>query len=178
MAEWNKSGVPHKGWVCIDVVDLADCFNDEDVEYEQCEMCGNERIRYVHIMRHQEYPEDLHVGCVCAEKMTDDYVNPRRAERELRNRASRRTNFNKIEWRYNSSKGTYSKKYKGEYITIVKSRYGTYGIFFAGKNFWDADGEKIRDFMLAERVAFNIFEEYHTTQDEREYNAFVNGYDR
>lgn len=177
MGEWSVPGIPHKGWECVAVIDLADerCDGD-DIEYEQCEMCGNEKIRFVHIMRHPEWLDELHVGCVCAEKMTDDYVNPRRVEKELRNRAARRTNFNKVEWHYNPAKGTYSKKYKGEHITIVPSKYGTFGVFFAGNRIWDIDGRKIRDFDTAEKVAFDVFEEFHTTQDEREYRAIVGRY--
>lgn len=177
MGEWSVPGIPHKGWECVAVIDLADeCCDGDDIEYEQCEMCGNEKIRFVHIMRHPEWSDELHVGCVCAEKMTDDYVNPRRVEKELRNRAARRTNFNKVEWHYNPAKGTYSKKYKGEHITIVPSKYGTFGVFFAGNRIWDIDGRKIRDFDTAEKVAFDVFEEFHTTQDEREYRAIVGRY--
>lgn len=127
---WNKEGIPHKGWHCIDVEDLADLVDGtEEIPYEQCEMCGNERIRFVHLMQHPDYPHELRVGCVCAEKISDDYVNPRKAEDTLRKRASRRKNFNNKEWRFNPEKQTYSKKYKGEYITIKKSRYGNFGIF-------------------------------------------------
>ena len=173
MGEWNRPGIPHKGWECVDVIDLADYYaNDEDIEYEQCEMCGNEKIRYIHVMRHTDYPQELHVGCVCAEKMTGDYVNPRRVEKELRNRAARRRNFNKVEWRYNPDKNSYTKRYKGEHITIVQSRYGTYGIFFARENIWDIEGKKLRSFEEAEKAAFDIFEEYHATKDERDFNAY------
>lgn len=117
MGEWTKTGIPHKGWTCIDVVDLAEESEaGEEITYEQCEMCGNERIRFVHIMRHPDFSEELHVGCVCAEKMTDDYVNPRKCETELKNKAMRRHNFNKQEWWFNSAKHTYIKKYKGELL--------------------------------------------------------------
>ena len=57
--DWNKAGVPHKGWSCVGVEDIADSSCDgEDIEYERCEMCGQEKIRFVHIMRHPEYPYD------------------------------------------------------------------------------------------------------------------------
>lgn len=168
--EWNRVGIPHKGWICIGVEDVAESVDyDEDIEYEQCEMCGNEKIRYVHIMQHPDFPEELHVGCVCAEKMSGDYVNPRRDEKRLRKRAARRTNFNKREWNCNPAKRTYSKKYKGEYITMMENRYGNWGIFFANKRFWEYKGRRMNSFEEAERVAFDIFEEFHTTQEEREY---------
>lgn len=79
---WDQPDIPHKGWVCVDVI-------DNETPDATCEMCGNERIRYVHTMSHPSNNMQLDVGCVCAEKMTDDYVNPRRRERELRNKAAR-----------------------------------------------------------------------------------------
>lgn len=171
---WNKEGIPHKGWHCIDIEDLADLVDGtEEIPYEQCEMCGNERIRFVHLMQHPDYPHELRVGCVCAEKMSDDYVNPRKAEDTLRKRASRRKNFNNKEWRFNPEKQTYSKKYKGEYITIKKSRYGNFGIFFANERFWNYNGKKFYSFESAERAAFEIFEELHTTQAEREHQYWL-----
>lgn len=168
MAEWNKLGIPHKGWKCIDVLDLGENTEKiEEIEYEQCEMCGNEKIRYVHVMEHPEYPETLHVGCVCAEKMSGDYDNPRKLENLLKNKANRRRNFNRIEWKFNPSRKSYSKKYKGEYITIVESKYGNFGVFFANQKIWEYDGQKISSFEFAESVAFEIFEKYHTTREER-----------
>ena len=134
---------------------------------------GNEKIRYAHVMVHPDYAEEIHVGCVCAEKMTDDYINPRKSERALKNRNSRKNNFNRVQWNFNATKKTYSKKYKGEYITIMQSRYGNWGVFFAGQRIWDYDEQKIRTFEEAERVAFLIFEKYHTTQEEREFQFYL-----
>lgn len=79
---WNQPDIPHKGWVFISV-------RDNESADAICEMCGNEHIRYVHTMSHPENNIELDVGCVCAEKMSDDYVNPRRRERELRNKTAR-----------------------------------------------------------------------------------------
>lgn len=174
MTKWNKEGLPHKGWKCLDVIDLAEYAEPGDsIPYEQCEMCGNEKIRYAHIMTHPEYPDEIHVGCICAEKMTDDYDTPRKRETAVRNRTMRKKNFNKVQWRFNREKRTYSKKYKGEYITIMQSRYGNWGVFFASQNIWEYDGKKIRSFEEAEHVAFSIFEEYHTTQEERELQFYL-----
>ena len=48
MARWDNPGVPHKGWTLICVEDLGEeVSGDEEIEYETCEMCHNERIRYV-----------------------------------------------------------------------------------------------------------------------------------
>ena len=173
MAEWNKKGLPHKGWKCLDVIDLAEYVEEgDDIPYEQCEMCGNEKIRYAHVMIHPDFQGEIHVGCICAEKMTGDYVNPRKCENELRNRTLRKRNFNKVQWNYNPTKRTYSKKYKGEYITIKQSIYGNWGVFFANHRIWEYAGQKMRSFDDAEDVAFYVFEEYHTTHEERRGQFF------
>ncbi len=51
----------------------------------------------------------------------------------VRNRTIKKKNFNKVQWRFNREKRTYNKKYKGEYITIMQSRYGNCGVFFASQ---------------------------------------------
>ena len=48
---WNKADLPHKGLTEIGMEDLGEGLEGEEIEYEQCEMCGNEKIRYVHIMK-------------------------------------------------------------------------------------------------------------------------------
>lgn len=170
MAEWNKRGIPHKGWICIDVLDLREeADSAQEFEYAQCEMCDKEKLRFVHVMKHPEYPDILNVGCICAEKMSDDYINPSKMENELRKKASRRSNFKRVEWNFNRIKNTYSKKYRGENITIMKSRYGNnWGVLFANKQKWEYKGNKILSFELAEKVAFEMFDELHTTKAERE----------
>jgi len=97
---WDKPGIPHKGWACIDVYDIrADGSSPDETDYESCEMCNNERIRYVHVMEHPDYPSPIQVGCVCAEKMSDDYINPRELERKLKSRATRRAKWLTRQWR-------------------------------------------------------------------------------
>ena len=39
---WDQPGVPHKGWHCVDVVDLrADGESADETDYATCQMCGN-----------------------------------------------------------------------------------------------------------------------------------------
>jgi len=97
---WKQKDIPHKGWLLIDVIDIREDGQDEwETDYETCMMCGNEKIRFVHILEHSEVDEDFRVGCTCAEKMTNDYLNPEKRERELRNRANRRVNWKKRQWK-------------------------------------------------------------------------------
>jgi hypothetical protein len=64
--EWksmDQPGVPHKGWHCVDVVDLrADGEPADETDYATCQMCGNEKIRYVHIMEHPDLDETSKSG--------------------------------------------------------------------------------------------------------------------
>jgi hypothetical protein len=79
---WRIPGMPHRGWSLVDVEEL-------DEPEHTCEACGKTEIRYVHTIEHEDF-RTLQVGCVCAEHLTGDYVNPRRRETELRNAAKRR----------------------------------------------------------------------------------------
>ena len=58
MVRWNKADVPHKGWKYIGIEDLGeDVYPGEEIRYEQCEMCGNEKIRninHIFCVRHIE----------------------------------------------------------------------------------------------------------------------------
>lgn len=119
---WNQPGIPHKGWRLLDVIDIREDGQPvEETDYETCMMCGNDRIRFVHIIEHDEVLEEFKVGCDCAEKMTNDYVNSGRLERELRNRAVRRSKWIAKEWHVNEKGNQYLKK-DGHYFLIFKDK--------------------------------------------------------
>jgi hypothetical protein len=119
---WNITGIPHKGWVLIDVIDIREDGQSEDeTDYESCMMCGNEKIRYVHIVQHPDITEEFRVGCVCAEKMTDDYTNPKQKENELKNKNNRRVGWLKRKWKI-SNKGGHSIKIDGNSVGIFNDK--------------------------------------------------------
>jgi hypothetical protein len=97
---WSDAGVPHKGWTCVDVEDLGE-------PSDTCEMCESAVIRYVHHMEHPEYAGGLSVGCVCAERMSDDYVGPKQRERDLRGAAKRREHWLGRAWRQSAKGNSY-----------------------------------------------------------------------
>lgn len=120
---WDKPGVPQKGWVFVTLFDTrSDGESAEDASYAEREMCGNERIRFVHVMRHPEYPDELQVGCNCAEKMTEDYVGPREREKALRGRATRRAKWLQRKWRVSANGNIYI-KIDGNQFLVMESRY-------------------------------------------------------
>ena len=57
--KWRDPKVPHKGWSCFEIFDAG---KPDRV----CQMCEQQQIRYVHVMKHPDYLETLNVGCVCA----------------------------------------------------------------------------------------------------------------
>lgn len=166
MSLWDKKGIPQKGWTCVDMIDLGEDAEDMDFDarkaelYEQCEMCSQEGIRYVHIMEHPRYEDQLRVGCMCAEKMESDYAAPREREKYLKNRHNRKMNFLKREWEGRAN-GNMVLKYKGKYITIMPSKYNRfdYGVAYDGNFIWKYQGKRIKDIRTAKLVAFDIFDQ-------------------
>lgn len=145
---WDQPGVPHKGWHCVDVVNLrADGEPADDTDYATCQMCGNEKIRYVHIMEHPDVEEALDVGCVCAEKMSDDYDGPKRREARLRNRASRRTRWLHRKWRV-SAKGNSFLNVDGRNLVVYPTKTGRWG-YKIGDRFGPKTYPTVREAKLA-----------------------------
>ena len=72
-------------------------------------------------MEHPDGAEALDVGCVCAEKMSDDYDGPKRREARLRNRASRRTRWLHRKWRV-SAKGNSFLNVDGRNLVVYPTK--------------------------------------------------------
>jgi hypothetical protein len=108
--KWSNSGVPHKGWHCVDIEDLGE-------PQATCEMCESQVIRYVHHMEHSSYAGVLAVGCVCAGHMEGDVSAARGREASMRSRASKRTRWLTRNWR-TSVKGNPTIKADGYRVTV------------------------------------------------------------
>ncbi|TIO17536.1 MAG: hypothetical protein E5X86_11605 [Mesorhizobium sp.] len=117
--KWSRSGIPHKGWTCVNVEDLEE-------PSAICEMCESQEIRYVHYMTHPDNAEMLGVGCVCAEKMEQDYEAPRMRERVLRSASQRRRNWLRRKWRISHSGNSYLNT-DGLNISIFRKGSGNWG---------------------------------------------------
>ena len=124
---WKQQGIPHKGWTTVNVYDVREDGQSEDeTSYESCMMCGHEKIRFVHVMEHSDQEDGLRVGCVCAEKMSGDYVGPRQREAKLRNRAARRTRWLLRKWRV-SAKGNSFMNVDGYNLGVHMNQYKRWG---------------------------------------------------
>jgi hypothetical protein len=70
-------------------------------------------------MDHPDYPETLGVGCVCAEHMEQDYVQPRLREQNLRSKSQRRKTWVKRNWR-TSARGNLYLNTEGYNLTVFE----------------------------------------------------------
>ena len=104
---FSDPGFPHKGWEEVDCEDLG------AGNYEYCEACSRQEIRYVHILRHDNYPNDIRVGCVCAENLIEGYCG-----KEKERKARRLHNFiNNKRWSINQY-GNFTISYKQYTVEI------------------------------------------------------------
>lgn len=86
---------PDSGWSCRD--EPLDALAFDLDEPAKCEFCGT-RIRWIHVLTHDEYPEQA-AGCCCAARLCYGY-DAAGAERVARNRFERLMRFvNLAKWR-------------------------------------------------------------------------------
>jgi len=114
--KWSQTGVPHKGWTCIDIEDLG----APDVV---CEMCESQEIRYVHHMSHESYPESLQVGCVCAGHMEENLAAAKGRETSMKSRAGKRKRWVSRHWK-RSAKGNHWLEADGYRVTVYRKASG------------------------------------------------------
>ena len=113
--KWSQPKVPHKGWACVGFEDLGE-------PSAICEMCEHQEIRYVHTMRHPEYPELLNVGCVCAEKMEADYRSARWRESNAKSIAGKLSRFmDSPNWRTTRNGG--QRIQRNGCLIVISERY-------------------------------------------------------
>lgn len=116
MELWNKKGVPHKDWICVDCEDLGE-------PEGECFMCGRNDVRYLHHMQHEDYEGTIAVGCVCASKMEQNSKAARKREQAMQNLGKRRKTFLRRSWRV-SERGNEYLNIKGVNVGVFRSGPG------------------------------------------------------
>jgi hypothetical protein len=94
--KWLHDAVPKLGWSCAGIVDLR--ARDPQAPTEICQMCEGRHLRYVHILRHDLWPEPMRVGRICAERMEGDPPEVARRDRQIRSEASRLEHWVNFGW--------------------------------------------------------------------------------
>jgi hypothetical protein len=126
---WDQPGVPHRGWVWVDI-------NDLDEPIGTCEMCGQPHVRYMHQLQHRETGQTIEVGCVCAEKLTEDYLNPREREAAFISRRLQRARFPKRKGWRGSAKGNKFINFDGHHVVVFKRQgYWTFAADEVASNY-------------------------------------------
>lgn len=153
LKEWNA---PVAGWICIDMYDVVEDGGD-DTALSICELCDCSTVRYVHVMHHDEYFEDVKVGCICAGIMEGDILAAKERDREMKNRAKRKRNYLKREWQREGN-GIYVLRYKNECLTIMPDQWGIadFGVVRKGRGVWHHKGKRIESFLAAVHAAFDL----------------------
>ena len=154
LQEW---GAPLEGWYCESVVDVKGDEDDWDEDDDgaglaTCELCGCERVRFLHVMGNPDYFEKVNVGCICAGTMEGDIPAAVERDREMRNRAVRKRSFLKREWRQDE----WGVKYKSCGGEKVYFHNGC--VICGGRKMSEYKGKKIVDEVTADHAGFILAE--------------------
>ena len=124
-----------------------------------CELCDCSKVRFIHVMDHDLYFEDVCVGCICAGVMQGDILAAKERERQMKNRAKRRKNFVAGEWKETAPMGalrTYTRMHRGQRIWISVYPGNRHYVRCNEKSISRYKGRPIRDFYSAVYVAFDL----------------------
>lgn len=155
LMEWDA---PLSGWQCIYIYDVKE--EEDDAPLFTCELCDCAKVRFVHVMHHDQYFEDLHVGCICAGIMEDDILAARERERVMKNRAKRRRNFPYRRWR--TTRYGYYLSYKRKDVFIYGKGNSNYSVRVNGKTVCTYKGKMIDNFFSAAYAAFDLADPVET----------------
>jgi hypothetical protein len=88
-------------------------------------MCGYAQIRYVHLMRHCDYPVLLSCGCVCAGYMAEDMRAAEKREKALKQEAGIKARWLTRGWK-KSWKGNQYLNVAGNNVVVFQRTHGQY----------------------------------------------------
>lgn len=92
IGKWKNPIVPKVGWQCVSIYDSHEARGEQR---RVCDMCEFARVRYVHVMKHDAWPDLIEAGCNCAGQMEGDKVAAEKREKKAksRDRFARSTNW-------------------------------------------------------------------------------------
>lgn len=145
-------GAPLHGWYCENIIDVRE--DDPEAPLSQCELCGCAKVRYEHVMVHDQYFEPVTVGCICAGIMEGDILKAKERGWLMRNRSKRKKNFIQRPWRQSNENVQY-RTYRGREIVII-NHSGSYAVHMGVKAALTYNGKPIQDFLSAVYAAFDL----------------------
>lgn len=153
IARLKELGAPLSGWECVRVEDLEEaCFT--------CELCDYESIRYVHHMKHSDWPNRFRVGCVCDGTMSLDMLGAEMRDRKAQNKSARWARFIKKQWKQTADDVYTLEKTSGRIKAKRDSFYGEdyYKVTVGGEQYQWRNNRRIADLYEAKLFAFDILE--------------------
>jgi hypothetical protein len=152
----EELGAPVSGWECSTV-------SDNETASFTCELCGCKGVRYIHVMKHPEYLDELSVGCICAGVMEGDILEAEKRAREAKNKSKRKSYYLKKQWvavSENQWKLTYKK------LPLVIERrifcgHEYYILEIDGDGFHWKDNRRMTSFLTAQHYTFNLIGEHY-----------------
>lgn len=153
LAKLESMGAPCKGWICEQVVTM------DDATFS-CELCGYDRIRYVHVMVHTDWDGKICVGCVCDGTMSGDMLAAQKRDEDAKRRDNRRKAFLKKQWELQGNNVMVLSKTRNRVITKKDSFRGRefYRVIVNGESYQWWDNRRIETSDMAKTVAFEVLE--------------------
>ncbi|MDB4793685.1 hypothetical protein OAG63_01480 [Methylacidiphilales bacterium] len=122
---------PQTGWQWLRAVDSHDDPSVKPGKNKRCEFCKEEKLRFVHYIRHPDWNRTLAVGRKCARLLSGD-PKVETSEKQLRDHAQRRMEFiHHKDWR-ELAQGNYWIEYQNHHIIVVRYHHGQFKLRING----------------------------------------------
>ena len=153
IARLESIGAPRDGWFCEEVITMP------DADFI-CELCDYDRIKYVHVMVHPQWPDKFHVGCVCDGTMSSDLLAAKERDDEAKRREARRRSFMKKQWEEHPAGYMVLPKTRNNITAEKDSFYGKefYKVSIDGEPYQWWENHRIETLEDAKAVAFEVLD--------------------
>lgn len=152
-ATLKEMGAPLMDWECAEVVDHGE-------DNFTCELCDCKKVRYIHVMRHDDWPDALRVGCICAGVMEGDILAAKERDAAARRRSQRKSHYLGKRWDA-IGEGVWKTNYKHRVITIERDSFRGheyYVISMGGECYQWKENRRMTSFLAAQYFVFDLIE--------------------
>lgn len=149
----RKLNAPLENWRCVEVI-------DEETADFICELCDCQKVRFIHVMEHSDYPDYIQVGCICAGIMEGNLMAAKERDDAARRKSQRRSNFRKKKWT-EKSENEWSVKYKQRSVLIERDVFRDrdfYKISIDTDQYQWWDNRRIETLEDAKRCVFELID--------------------
>lgn len=144
---------PLEGWICTGVT-------DHGMDSFTCELCGCKHVRYIHVMRHDDYLGFMQVGCICAGVMEGNIIAAKERDAEAKRRSQRKSHYLQKTWD-EVNKNRWNIRYKRKEIFVWQDQFcGSkfFKIDIDGEQYHWKDNRRMTSFLTAQHHVFDLIE--------------------